>query len=160
MGVIALTVYPEEQRREGPGGLSQALLKGGTTRGTIGQGRRGRPQHRFREGGVFSGTLGGVRTRAAAAEKIYIKYAWRSMLCRQELISCGTPKLPWNRMWDDDGFAPPHARRSRDAEPRHEGHRLAASPGPDSPQAVQSALADSAATRVCTPHRGRGLRPS
>ena len=39
----------------------------------------------------------------AAAEKIVLKYEWRSELCRKGVISCG----PKNRFWPDDReFAP------------------------------------------------------
>jgi hypothetical protein len=38
-----------------------------------------------------------------AAEKIVLKYEWRSELCRKGIISCG----PKNRFWpDDQEFAP------------------------------------------------------
>ncbi len=40
------------------------------------------------------------------AEKIFIKYEWRSTLCRKGIISCAKPCPPRNRMWDDDDFAP------------------------------------------------------
>jgi hypothetical protein len=44
-------------------------------------------------------------------EKIYIKYEWRTTLCRKGIISCGRPEPERNRMWRDDGFAPHPPRR-------------------------------------------------
>jgi hypothetical protein len=39
-----------------------------------------------------------------AAEKVILKYEWRTELCRKGIISCG----PGNRLWPDEGgFAPP-----------------------------------------------------
>lgn len=46
-----------------------------------------------------------------AVENIYIKYEWRSTLCRLGVISCAAaPCRPSNRLWDNAGFAPPPPR--------------------------------------------------
>lgn len=46
-----------------------------------------------------------------AAENIYIKYEWRSTLCKLGVISCAAaPCRPPNRLWDNAGFAPPPPR--------------------------------------------------
>ncbi len=46
-----------------------------------------------------------------AAETIYVKYEWRSTLCKLGVISCApTPCRPHNRLWDNAGFAPPPPR--------------------------------------------------
>jgi len=112
MGVIAVAVYPEVQRREELGGLSQSLPKGD---------RRPAPSAKAEAEALGTGfgreeyspaRLVAFEPEGTAVEKIYIKYEWRSTLCRQGLISCGTPRPPRNRMWDDDGFAPPPPRRS------------------------------------------------
>jgi hypothetical protein len=42
------------------------------------------------------------------AETLYLKYEWRSTLCRLGVIQCGqTPGGKPNRLWDHDGYAPP-----------------------------------------------------
>ena len=41
------------------------------------------------------------------SEKVLIKYEWRATLCRQGIIRCEPPRSPKNRLWDNDGYAPP-----------------------------------------------------
>jgi hypothetical protein len=43
-----------------------------------------------------------------AAETIYLKYEWRSTLCKLGVIECAQPpyRRP-NRLWDNDGYASP-----------------------------------------------------
>jgi hypothetical protein len=43
-----------------------------------------------------------------AVETILVKYEWRATLCSKRVIHCGTTygHTP-NRLWDDNGFAPP-----------------------------------------------------
>jgi len=46
-----------------------------------------------------------------AVENIYIKYEWRSTLCKLGVISCiQTPRRPHNRLWDNVEYAPPPPR--------------------------------------------------
>ena len=46
-----------------------------------------------------------------AVETIYVKYEWRSTLCKRGIISCTrTPCQPHNRLWDNAGYAPPPPR--------------------------------------------------
>jgi hypothetical protein len=40
-------------------------------------------------------------------EKIFLKYEWRSTLCKKGIIRCGGKRAPHNRMWEGEGFAPP-----------------------------------------------------
>jgi len=48
-----------------------------------------------------------------AIETIHFKYEWRSTLCRLGVVSCDRPPCrPPNRLWDNDGFAPPPPGRS------------------------------------------------
>ena len=112
MGVIAVAVYPEVQRRQEPADLSQALPKSE---------QRAAPSARAE--GQSAGTgfgrqehspvrLVAFEPEGTAAEKIYIKYEWHATLCRQEIIRCGGVKPPRNRMWDIEGFAPPPPGRS------------------------------------------------
>jgi hypothetical protein len=49
---------------------------------------------------------------SVAAEKVYIKYEWRSTLCRQGIVRCEPSRPPRNRLWDDGDFAPPPPGRS------------------------------------------------
>jgi|WetSurMetagenome_2_1015567.scaffolds.fasta_scaffold00068_40 hypothetical protein len=43
---------------------------------------------------------------ATPAQKILIKYEWRSTLCKKRLISCEPKPGQGNRLWDDGGYAP------------------------------------------------------
>ena len=112
MGVIAVAVYPEVQRRPESLDLSQALPRSD---------QRAAPSAKSEREGAGTGFGKGEHSRAVvvafepegmAAEKIYIKYEWRSTLCRQEIIRCGSVRPPRNRLWDDGDFAPPPPRRS------------------------------------------------
>jgi len=43
-----------------------------------------------------------------AVNTAYIKYEWRSTLCRLGVIDCSSPdRRPHNRLWDNNGYAPP-----------------------------------------------------
>lgn len=43
-----------------------------------------------------------------AVESILIKYEWRKTLCKMNIIHCGrTYQQSYNRIWEDDGYAPP-----------------------------------------------------
>jgi len=115
MGVIAVAVYPEVERRQESSDLS------------LGQSRAAqRDAPSAKAEGERAGTGFGrqehspVRVVAfdpepTAAERILIKYEWRSALCRQGVIAsgaCGTDAPPRIRLWDDEGFAPPPPGRS------------------------------------------------
>ena len=112
MGVIAVAVYPEVLRRKDAADLSQAVPKSeqraapsakpeGESAGT----GFGREEH-------SPVRLVAFEPEGTAAEKVYIKYEWRSTLCRQGIISCGSIRPPRNRLWDDDDFASPPPGRS------------------------------------------------
>ena len=112
MGVIAVAVYPEVERREAPADLSQAAPRSaqpsapsakaeGESAGT----GFGRQEHSLVRVVAFD-------PESTAADKIYIKYEWRSTLCRQGIIACERPRPPRNRLWDDNDFAPPPPGRS------------------------------------------------
>jgi hypothetical protein len=115
MGVIAVAVYPEVPRRQESSDLS------------LGQSRsapRDAPSAKSEgeQAGTGFGRQEHSRARlvafdpeATAAETVYIKYEWRTTLCRQGVIAhaaCGTVAPPRNRLWNDEGFAPPPPRRS------------------------------------------------
>ena len=120
MGVIAVVAYPEIQhckppmghsylapkKREreaakdkaaAPSGQSRALESAGT-----GYGRAEySPSYRV-----------AFNPENRAAESILIKYEWRKTLCALKIINC----CRWNgyahnRIWDNDGYAPPPPRR-------------------------------------------------
>jgi hypothetical protein len=112
MGVIAVAVYPELPRREESGAPSAPLSRSeqrdaasaksvGESAGT-GFGRQ-----------EYSPTrIVAFEPEGIAAEKILIKYEWRSTLCRQGVVSCERPRPSRNRIWDGEGFAPPPPGRS------------------------------------------------
>ena len=112
MGVIAVAVYPEVQRREESGGLSQSLPKGDQRAAPSAKAEAQAPGTGFGRAEYSPARLVAFEPEGTAAEKIFIKYEWRSTLCLQGVISCETPRPPRNRMWDNDGFAPPPPRRS------------------------------------------------
>ncbi|HET6420016.1 MAG TPA: hypothetical protein VFG19_07660 [Geobacteraceae bacterium] len=104
MGVIAVAAYPEVERFRAYDELSMSKRK------SVG---KAAPTARSEEAGTGFGReeYSPVRVvdfepEGRAAEKIFIKYEWRSTLCRRGIVSCVRPGPPRNRMWDDDGFAP------------------------------------------------------
>jgi hypothetical protein len=110
MGVIAMAVYPEVQRRDEPAELSPAPpratqrdISAKSEMGAAGTGY-GRREH-------SPARLVAFEPESTAAEKVYIKYEWHSTLCRQGIIPCQRVAPP-NRLWDDTEFAPPPPGRS------------------------------------------------
>ncbi len=111
MGVIAVAVYPEAQRREEPAELSpsppRAAQRDAAAKaemGTAGTGY-GRQEHSPARVVAFE-------PESVAAEKVLIKYEWRSTLCGQGIVRCEPSRTPRNRLWDDGDFAPPPPGRS------------------------------------------------
>jgi len=105
MGVIAVAVYPEQRRYEAPMEMSREK-----------DAAKGAPSARAQSESAGTGfgreEYSPARTvafepEAVAAEKIYLKYEWRSTLCRKRIVDCESEWPRHNRMWDDDGFAPP-----------------------------------------------------
>ena len=46
-----------------------------------------------------------------AVETIYLKYEWRSTLCKLGVVKCTKlSRRPPNRLWDNNGYAPPPPR--------------------------------------------------
>jgi hypothetical protein len=112
MGVIAVAVYPEVARREESRDLSQAPSPSA---------QRGAPAAKAESESAGTGfgrqEYSPVRVVAfepegTAAEKFLIKYEWRTTLCQHGIIQCDRPRPPRNRLWDDEGFAPPPPGRS------------------------------------------------
>ena len=53
-----------------------------------------------------------------ALETIYLKYEWRSTLCKLGVIECAQPlRRPANRFWDNGGYAPPPPLSMRSDRP-------------------------------------------
>ena len=112
MGVIAVAVYPELPRREESGAPSAPLSRS-----------EQRDASSAKSAGESAGTGFGrqeysptrvvaFEPEGTAAEKILLKYEWRSTLCQQGVIACGHPRPPRNRIWDSEGFAPPPPGKS------------------------------------------------
>ncbi|HSB73466.1 MAG TPA: hypothetical protein VLT62_29425, partial [Candidatus Methylomirabilis sp.] len=112
MGVIAVAVYPEVERRPEPLDLSQALPRSGQRAAPSTKSEGESAGTGFGKGEHSPAVVVAFDPEGMAAEKIFIKYEWRSTLCRQEIIRCGIVRPPRNRLWDDDGFAPPPPRSS------------------------------------------------
>ena len=111
MGVIAVAVYPEVQRQH-PADLS---------RSSVGSARPDAPAAKSEAESAGTGfgrqehspaRVVAFEPEGAAAEKVYLKYEWRSTLCRQGIVRCEPSRPPRNRLWDDGDFAPPPPGRS------------------------------------------------
>ena len=111
MGVIAVAVYPEVPRQD-PADLS---------RSSVGSARRDAPAAKSEAESAGTGfgrqehspaQMVAFEPESVAAEKVYIKYEWRSTLCRQGIVRCEPSRPPRNRLWDDGEFAPPPPGRS------------------------------------------------
>ena len=140
MGVIAVAAYPELRRYEPPMPLSQTSPQGFKDSGSGASERAAAaPATPSRAGeSAKKGKMSAKQERALesagtgygreefspsytvafeaeskAAEKIYVKYEWRTTLCRLGVLSCETPRhRPPNRLWDNDGYATPPPGRS------------------------------------------------
>jgi hypothetical protein len=116
LGVIAVAVYPEVQRYEPSAMLqdsapaapspSRSLEKksaGSAARAesdSAGTGY-GRPEYSPSRTVEFE-------AEKKALETVYLKYEWRTTLCRLGIVSCGKPpRRHTNRLWDNGGYAPP-----------------------------------------------------
>jgi len=141
MGVIAVAVYPEQQRYEPPIPLSQPAPSYRRGPGSDGAGAadrsapapaapRAMEKKAARSPSLKSEAMESAGTgygreeyspsytvafeaEANASEKIYLKYEWRSTLCRLGVVRCEQPGYrPPNRLWDNGGYAPPPPGRS------------------------------------------------
>lgn len=105
MGVIAVAVYPDVLRYDAPMDMSRDM-------GAAKSAPSARAQSESAGTGFGREEYSPARSvafepEAVAAEKIFLKYEWRSSLCRKGIMDCGRTWPHRNRMWDDDGFAPP-----------------------------------------------------
>jgi hypothetical protein len=112
MGVIAVALYPEVQRREEPKDLSPQSQPRSDQRGApSAKAERESAGTGFGSQEYSPAEVVAFEPESTAAEKIYIKYEWRTTLCWRGIIPCGGVR-PRNRMWGDDDFAPPPPGRS------------------------------------------------
>lgn len=121
MGVIALAVYPELQRYEPPAQLrSQESSAAPQSPAAIPERKRSAAPSAKSEAADRSAGTGYGRSEYApsytvafepeprSVENLYIKYEWRSTLCKMGIANCGrTYPKPYNRLWDHGGYAPP-----------------------------------------------------
>jgi hypothetical protein len=122
MGVIAVAVYPEVQRYEPPVSLRSQASESAPASPSAGGERRksaaapaGKAEAMDRAAGTGYGRTEYSPSQTVAfdpesqsAENLYIKYEWRSTLCTKRIISCGRQySRSYNRLWDNNGYAPP-----------------------------------------------------
>ena len=112
MGVIAVAVYPEVRRREEPADLSQELFRSDRRAAPSAKAEGERAGTGFGRGESSPARVVAFEPEATAAEKVYIKYEWRSTLCPQRVVRCRDIKPSRNRLWNDGEFAPPPPGRS------------------------------------------------
>ena len=136
MGVIAVAVYPEVRRCEPPIPLSRTAPS--WPRGQVGKaagsadkpeaapsaredsGKLMKEKDARSEQALESAGTGYGRDEYSpsqivafepekwAVETIYLKYEWRSTLCKLGVVECAKPpRRPPNRLWDNDGYAAP-----------------------------------------------------
>jgi len=140
MGVIAVALYPEARRCEPPKPLSQAAPScpngyegeraGSVDKTEAALAARGDYGKQMKEQAPESAGTGYGREEYSpsqivafepekrALETIYLKYEWRSALCRLGIVECAKPPIrPFNRLWDNDGYAPPPPLSMRSVRP-------------------------------------------
>ena len=116
MGVIAVVAYPEIQRYEPP--MNHSFLESRKREGEAAKDKAAvlSAQSRAQES---AGTGYGREEyspsyrvsfdpESSAVESILIKYEWHKTLCDLRIINCGRFRgYSSNRIWDNDGYAPP-----------------------------------------------------
>jgi hypothetical protein len=142
MGVITVAIYPEVQRCEAPMPLSRSIPSGpygyeGKAAGSADKAqsplaaredsakrmkeRDARQEQALESAGTGYGRdeyspsrVVAFEPEKRAVETIYLKYEWRSTLCKLGVVECARPphRLP-NRFWDNGGYAPPPAMSLR-----------------------------------------------
>jgi len=115
MGTIALAVYREKipevvpysggasQMKEAPAGAAPCAPSEGRSTDRLEQKKNEKAGTGFGESTYSPAYMVHFDPEHSIAEKIVLKYEWRSELCRKGIIPCG----PKNRFWPDDPeFAP------------------------------------------------------
>jgi hypothetical protein len=141
MGVIAVAAYPEVERRLTPyhaqsdpprGRCGEGKSAGSADRadaraaapsaaGTLSRDKGQRSEQSLESAGTGYGheeyapsVIVAFEPEKKAVEKIYLKYEWRSTLCKLGIVACDGPRRhPPNRLWDDLGYAPPPPAKYR-----------------------------------------------
>lgn len=128
MGVIAVAVYPEVQRyeppvqyRNQPSGSAPAPAAEAAAPSAAPERKRSaaapaaKAEAMDRSAGTGYGRseyspsqIVAFEPERRSVENLYIKYEWRSTLCKMRIVSCGYPySRNNNRLWDHGGYAPP-----------------------------------------------------
>ncbi len=139
MGVIAVALYPEVQRCKPPIPLPQTTAPSPRSHEEKAAGsadkRDAAPAARAGSGEMMkektfrseqalesAGTgygrdeyspsqLVAFEPEKRAVETVYLKYEWRSILCKLGVLNCSKlSRRPHNRLWDNNGYAPPPPR--------------------------------------------------
>jgi hypothetical protein len=118
MGVIAVAAYPEIQRCEPP--MNYSYLSKDKKLKEESNDRAASPSAKGQlQASEIAGTGYGQEEYSPsyrvefepenrAIESILIKYEWRKTLCKMNIINCSEIyKHSHNRIWEDDGYAPP-----------------------------------------------------
>ena len=142
MGVIAVALYPEVRRCEPPALQSEAAPSAMHGREGKAAGAADRAQEApaapsaageltkskvagseralesagtgYGRGEYSPSRVVAFEPERQALETIYLKYEWRSTLCRLGVVECvQPPRRPPNRLWDNAGYAPPPPFRGR-----------------------------------------------
>lgn len=106
MGVIAVAVYPEVRRYVEPQEMSRYKSRDRAAAAPSAKGESESAGTGFGREEYAPARMVAFEPESSAVEKIFLKYEWRSTLCRKGIVHCGTERPSRNRMWDDDGFAP------------------------------------------------------
>jgi hypothetical protein len=129
LGVIAVSLYPEVQRYKLSGPLSRTVpssrdgyenkAAGAPAAredyGKVMKGKDARSEQALESAGTGYGRgvyspsqIVAFEPEKRAVETIYLKYEWRSTLCKLGVVECvEQPRRPPNRFWDNGGYAPP-----------------------------------------------------
>jgi hypothetical protein len=111
MGTIALAVYRERvpeissrsRMKEGPAGVAPSAPIEGRSASGMEKKKDEQAGTGFGETTYSPAQVVQFDPEPAPAEKVVLKYEWRSELCRKGIVRCG----PRNRFWpDDQEFAP------------------------------------------------------
>jgi hypothetical protein len=118
MGVISVVAYPEILRYEPPMDYSNMAPK--MSRKEQSRDKAAAPSAKGNAKAMESaGTGYGAEEYSPsyrihfdpenrAVESILIKYEWHKTLCKMNIINCGrTYEHSYNRLWENDGYAPP-----------------------------------------------------
>ena len=115
MGVIAVAVFPEKERYASPAPPADISRdRSGAATPQAPQAKRAPADSALENAGTGFGRddyspsrLVAFEPEPQAIETILIKYEWRSTLCRMGVTPCGIPVPPENRLWEEEGYAPP-----------------------------------------------------